>query len=26
VQAEALGRNVAAFMVANHFERVRPGR
>lgn len=26
VQGELLGRNVVAFMVANHFERVRPGR
>ena len=26
VQAEALGRNVVASMVADHFERLRPGR
>jgi hypothetical protein len=26
VQGERLGRNVVAFMVANHFQRVRPGR
>lgn len=26
VQAEGLGRNVVAYMVANHFQRVRPGR
>ena len=26
VQGERLGRNVVAYMVANHFQRIRPGR